>query len=82
MNKITTYLSEMALGTRVCIVGYDLTYSGYMGKLLAKGLAPDTEFILVRQACAQFPLQIEFKGNLLSLSQPEVKALCVEEVEG
>jgi ferrous iron transport protein A len=81
MNTITTYLTEMAVGATGCIVGYDRTYSGYTGKLLSKGLAPGTKFILIRQACAEFPLQLEVNGNLLSLSKPEVAALCVEEID-
>lgn len=81
MNTITTYLTEMAVGATGCIVGYDRAYSGYTGKLLAKGLAPGTTFILIRHACSEFPLQLEVKGNLLSLSKPEVDALCVEDID-
>jgi ferrous iron transport protein A len=81
MNTITTYLTEMAVSARGYIVGYDRAYSGYIGKLLSKGLAPGTKFILIRQACSEFPLQLEVEGNLISLSKPEVDALCVEEVD-
>ncbi|GFE71385.1 FeoA family protein [Chroococcus sp. FPU101] len=81
MNTITTYLTEMAVSARGYIVGYDRAYSGYIGKLLSKGLAPGTRFILIRQACSEFPLQLEVEGNLVSLSKPEVDALCVEEVD-
>lgn len=81
MNTITTYITEMAVGATGCIVGYDRAYSGYIGKLLSKGLAPGTKFILIRHACSEFPLQLEVKGNLLSLSKPEVDALCVEDID-
>lgn len=81
MNTITTYLREMATGATGYLVGYDRAYSGYIGKLLSKGLAPGTKFILIRHACLEFPLQLEVDGNLISLSKPEVEALCVEEVD-
>lgn len=75
---ISTYLTELPIGFKGYIVGYDHIFSGYKGKLLSMGLSPGKEFILVRQASTNWPLMIEVDGNLLKLYKPEADALCIE----
>ena len=78
---VKTYLRELPIGTIGYIVGYDKVFKGYQGKLLAMGLTPGTQFIVIRQACKNWPIILEVKGNLIKLTQPEANALCIEEDE-
>ncbi|GBF79096.1 FeoA family protein [Aphanothece sacrum] len=75
---LSTYLTELPIGFKGYIVGYDKIFGGYQGKLLSMGLSPGTEFILVCQASNNWPLIIEVDGNLLKLYKPEADALCIE----
>ncbi len=78
---VTTYLRKLPIGTIGYIVGYDKIFKGYQGKLLSMGLAPGTQFIVIRQADKHWPILLEVRGNLIRLNQPEADALCVEEVD-
>ncbi len=78
---VKTYLRELPIGTIGYIVGYDKVFKGYQGKLLAMGLTPGTQFIVIRQASKNWPIILEVKGNLIKLTQPEADALCIEEDE-
>lgn len=82
MTKIVrTYLRELPVGAIAYIVGYDKVFKGYQGKLLAMGLTPGTQFIVIRQASKDWPIILEVRGNLIQLTQPEADALCIEEEE-
>ncbi|MGK7958405.1 MAG: FeoA family protein [Crocosphaera sp.] len=76
-----TYLKELPIGAIGYIVGYDKIFKGYQGKLLSMGLAPGTQFIVIRQASRNWQIILEVQGNLIQLSQPEADALCIEEVD-
>ncbi|MGK7875622.1 MAG: ferrous iron transport protein A [Xenococcaceae cyanobacterium] len=76
----STYLRDMPVGFRGCVVGYEKAYRGYKGKLLSMGLTPGTEFTVIRHAPLGDPVEIEVRGFKLSLRKQEADALCVEEV--
>lgn len=76
----STYLQDLPVGTKGCVVGYDKAFSGYRGKLLSMGLMPGTKFTVIRQASFNYPIQIEVQGLQLNLLKQEAAALCVEEV--
>lgn len=78
--KITINISELPLGTAAIIVGYSRVYGGYIGKLMSQGLLPDTQFIVLSLNAPQGSVQIMLKQKIVTLSKPEVNALCVEPV--
>ncbi len=74
-----TRIDELSVGSIGIIVGYDSTYGGYVGKLMAMGLTPETEFVVLEICSTQGCVSILLQDRILNLSKPEVNALCVEE---
>ncbi|NES19158.1 MAG: ferrous iron transport protein A [Symploca sp. SIO3E6] len=82
ITNSNTYLRDMPVGTRACVVGYEKAYLGYKGRLLLMGLTPGTEFTIVSHAPTPFNLiEIEVQGFRFSLRKQEADALCVEEMD-
>ncbi len=76
--RITINIFELSLGSAAIIIGYNRVYGGYIGKLISKGLVPDTAFVVLDFSVAQGGVQIMLQDKILTLSKPEANALCIE----
>lgn len=76
--KITISIYELSPGSVGIVAGYSLAYGGYVGKLISKGLIPETSFILLNSALAQGAVQIMLEEKMIILSKPEANALCID----
>lgn len=79
-RETNTYLSNLPLGSRGRVVGYEQVTGGYKGRLLAMGLTPGTEFTVVHHAPLDDIIEIEVRGLPLCLRKHEADVLCIEEV--
>jgi ferrous iron transport protein A len=79
-RETNTYLSNLPIGCRGRVVGYEQVTGGYKGRLLAMGLTPGTEFTVVHHAPLDGIIEIEVRGLLLYLRKHEADVLCIEEV--
>lgn len=79
--EIKTHLRQLSEGSVGNIVGYDCTYGGYIGKLLAMGLTPGTNFVVLETAFSDGSIEIMLPEKIIKLSKPEANALCVEEAD-
>lgn len=78
---VRTSVRELSLGSVAVIVGYDKAYGGYIGKLTALGLTPDTQFIVLDRFTQEKSVSILLSEKVVQLSKPEADALCVEEIK-
>lgn len=79
--KIAINILEFPVGTAATVVGYSRVYGGYVGKLISQGLLPGTPFVVLSLPIAQGGVQILLQDKIVTLSKPEVNALCVEAME-
>ncbi len=79
--KIAINILELPLGSTATVVGYSRVYGGYVGKLVTKGLLPGTPFVVLSLPIAQGGVQILLKDRIVTLTKPEVNALCIEAIE-
>ena len=79
--KIAINILEFPVGTAATIVGYSRVYGGYVGKLISQGLLPGTPFVVLSLPLPQGGVQIMLQEKIITLSKPEVNALCVEALE-
>lgn len=79
--KIAINILEFPVGTAATVVGYSRVYGGYVGKLISQGLLPGTPFVVLSLPIAQGGVQIMLQDKIVTLSKPEVNALCVEALE-
>ncbi len=79
--KIAINILEFPVGTAATVVGYSRVYGGYVGKLISQGLLPGTPFVVLSLPIAQGGVQIMLQDKIVTLSKPEVNALCVEAIE-
>ena len=79
--KIAINILEFPIGTAATVVGYSRVYGGYVGKLISQGLLPGTPFVVLSLPIAQGGVQILLQDKIVTLSKPEVNALCVEAIE-
>ncbi len=79
--KIAINILEFPIGTAATVVGYSRVYGGYVGKLISQGLLPGTPFVVLSLPIAQGGVQIMLQDKIVTLSKPEVNALCVEAIE-
>lgn len=79
--KIATNIVELSEGSAATVVGYSRVYGGYVGKLVSQGLLPGTPFVVLSLPIAQGGVQIMLEDKIITLSKPEVNALCVEPLE-
>ena len=73
-------ITDMKIGTRAEIVGYEETGAGYRAKLLALGLTRGAIIELIGRAPMGDPLRLKVRGFELSLRRDEAKALKLKEV--
>ncbi|WP_416668617.1 FeoA family protein [Egbenema bharatensis] len=78
--KSSVKLRDMAIGSRLKVVGYEPTAREYKRKLLAMGLTPGTELLVKRHAPLGDPTEVEVRGFRLSLRKGEASALMVEAI--
>lgn len=76
--KISTSIAELFPGSTAVVVGYSRVYGGYAGKLISRGLLPGTYFVVLSLELPQGAVQIVLPDKIITLSKPEVNALCVE----
>ncbi len=79
--KIAINILEFPVGTAATVVGYSRVYGGYVGKLISQGLLPGTPFVVLSLPLGQGGVQIMLQEKIITLSKPEVNALCVEAIE-
>ncbi|MFP4006745.1 MAG: FeoA family protein [Spirulinaceae cyanobacterium] len=77
--NVNTYLRHLTIGTSGSIVGYDRVYGGYIGKLIAMGLTPGTDF-LVLNIVPHRAAELLVRGAAVALQRPEMDALCIEAI--
>jgi ferrous iron transport protein A len=77
-----TKLRQIAVGSRLRVVGYEPASRDYKRKLLAMGLTPGTELVVTRHAPLGDPTEIEVRGFHLTLRKDEADALIVTLVSG
>ncbi|HEY9767936.1 MAG TPA: FeoA family protein [Coleofasciculaceae cyanobacterium] len=78
--RIAISISELPIGSVAIVAGYSRVYGGYVGKLISQGLLPGTSFVVLDLALPQGAVQIMLKEKIITLSKPEVNALCVETI--
>jgi ferrous iron transport protein A len=76
--RIAIDISELSPGSVAVVVGYSRVYGGYVGKLISQGLLPGTDFIVLNPAMPQGAVQIMLREKIITLSKPEVNALCID----
>ena len=75
-------ISSLEPGQTAKITGYTQGDSGYRQQLLDQGLTPGSHLTLVRRAPLGDPIQIEIRGNLISLRQAEAALIELELTDG
>ena len=78
--KIAINISDLTPGSGAIIVGYSRVYGGYSGKLISRGLLPGASFIVLSSTMARGAVQIMLPEKVITLSKPEVNALCIEAI--
>ncbi len=78
--RIAISIAELPIGSVAIIAGYSRVYGGYVGKLISQGLVPGTLFVVLNLDLPQGAVQIMLKEKIITLSKPEVNALCVETI--
>ncbi|MEG1479581.1 MAG: FeoA family protein [Kiritimatiellia bacterium] len=68
-------LSQMKIGDKAEIIGYEATGAGYRAKLLALGLTRGTTLQLIGIAPMGDPLRFKVRGFELSLRKTEASIL-------
>ena len=79
--KIAINILELPVGSAATVVGYSRVYGGYVGKLVSQGLLPGTPFVVLSLPIKITGVQIMLKDKIITLSKPEVNALCIEPLE-
>ena len=74
-------LSDVKVGTKVCISHFLAGNRACRDKLLALGLLPGTEVLVERKAPLGDPIQLKFRGFALSLRHSEAALIAVEPLE-
>ena len=75
-------LSDLQLGERARVSGYDTSSAGYRSKLLAMGLTRGVEVRLCRRAPLGDPVEIEVRGFRLTLRKDEAAVLRLSPIRG
>ena len=78
--RIATSISELFPGSTAIVVGYSRVYGGYAGKLISRGLLPGTHFVVLNLDMPHGAVQIVLPDKIITLSKPEVNALCIETI--
>ncbi|MBE9042802.1 ferrous iron transport protein A [Pleurocapsales cyanobacterium LEGE 10410] len=75
--RIKTSIFELQSGSVAVVAGYSRVYGGYVGKLISKGLEPGTSFVVLNLA-KEGNVQVMLLDKIITLSKPEVNALCID----
>ena len=75
--RITINIWELPVGTAVIVAGYNRVYGGYIGRLISKGLLPDTSFVVL-SFTLEGAVQIMLEDKIIILSKPEANTLCID----
>jgi ferrous iron transport protein A len=75
-------LTDLAVGERGRILGFARGDREYRQRLLAMGLIPGTEFVLVRLAPLGDPVELRVRETSVSLRKGEAAVLKVERLPG
>ncbi|WP_166145427.1 ferrous iron transport protein B [Methylosinus sp. RM1] len=73
--------SELKVGDRGKVTGFDRGNAAHRQKLLSMGLTPGAQFTVVRVAPLGDPVEIRVRGADLSLRSDEASALMVERID-
>lgn len=74
-------ITEMKIGNKAEITGYNVTEAGYRAKLLALGLTRGATIQLIGIAPMGDPMRLKVRGFELSLRKSEAKFLKLESVK-
>jgi ferrous iron transport protein A len=80
MNNKNITLSNLNIGDKVKVIGYDRIHPNYRKKLLVMGLTPGVEFTITRIAPLGDPIEISVRGFSLVLRKNEANILKLERV--
>lgn len=75
-------LKDLKTGDKAIITGIKAGEKIYRAKLLAMGLLPGTEFVVIRVAPLGDPIEIKIRGFALSLRKNEAKLLQIVSCPG
>ncbi|AJC50178.1 FeoA family protein [Coxiella-like endosymbiont of Amblyomma americanum] len=75
-------LSDLRAGDIGRVCGYYTGNIFYRQKLLAMGLVPNTQFLVIRKAPLGDPIQIQVRNFYLILRKDEAMQLIIEQVFG
>jgi ferrous iron transport protein A len=71
----TFRLSDIGVGEKAVVAGFDAGGANYRGKLLSMGLTPGVEITLAAVAPLGDPVEIELRGFHLSLRKDEAEVI-------
>lgn len=74
------YLSDLQIGERARVCGFNQGSPHYLQQLLAMGLVPGAEFVVIRAAPLGDPIQIKLNAIALCLRKREGAILQLERV--
>ena len=78
--RIAINIFDFSLGSVGVVVGYNRVYGGYVGKLISKGIVPNTSFVVLDFVTAKGGVKVMLENKIITLSKPEANALCVEAI--
>ena len=71
-------ITEINIGQKVKVTGYEKSDKSYRHKLLSMGLIKGAEFTLVRKAPMGDPVEIKLNGFSLTLRKIEAESMKLE----
>ncbi|OGT38784.1 MAG: iron transporter FeoA [Gammaproteobacteria bacterium RIFCSPHIGHO2_12_FULL_37_14] len=75
-------VGNLKVGQKARVISLGSGHKGYRQRLMAMGLLPGTEFMILRMAPLGDPVEIEVRGFALSLRKDEASILEIEECRG
>lgn len=76
--RITINIFDLPVGSVGLIMGYKRAYGGYTGKLISKGLVPNTCFVVLDFSDDHGGVKIMLTDKIVNLSKPEANALAIK----
>lgn len=73
-------IGELKRGESARVLGFSKTDKTYRKKLMAMGLLPGTEFMVVRVAPLGDPIEVKVRGFSLTLRKAEAQMLKIERI--